>query len=151
MVLDVVLNHSGEGDAAGPTISLRGLDNAVYYRTVAGDAARYVDDTGCGNALALERAPVLRLALDVLRYYALAVGVDGFRFDLATSLARRSGAFDPSATFLQAVAQDPALRELKLIVEPWDLGPGGYRLGAFPPLWGEWNDRYRDDMSTCFC
>ncbi len=146
VVLDVVLNHSGEGDAAGPTISLRGLDNAVYYRTVAGDAARYVDDTGCGNALALERAPVLRLALDVLRYYALAAGVDGFRFDLATSLARRSGVFDPYATFLQAVAQDPALRQLKLIVEPWDLGPGGYRLGAFPPLWGEWNDRYRDDV-----
>jgi glycogen debranching enzyme GlgX len=146
VILDVVLNHSGEGDEAGPTISLRGLDNAVYYRTVGGDGARYVDDTGCGNALALERPPVLRLALDVLRYYAQVAGVDGFRFDLATSLARRAGAFDPDAPFLQAVAQDPALRELKLIVEPWDVGPGGYRLGAFPAPWGEWNDRYRDDV-----
>ena len=146
VILDVVLNHSGEGDAAGPTISLRGLDNAVYYRTVAGDAARYVDDTGCGNALALERPPVLRLALDVLRYYAQVAGVDGFRFDLAASLARRSGEFDPDAPFLQAVAQDPFLRELKLVAEPWDVGPGGYRLGAFPAPWGEWNDRYRDDV-----
>jgi len=146
VVLDVVLNHSGEGDAEGPTLSLRGLDNVVYYRTVDGDAARYVDDTGCGNALALERPPVLRLALDALRYYAEAAGVDGFRFDLAASLARRGGAFDAEAPFLQAVAQDPLLRELKLVAEPWDLGPGGYRFGQFPAAWGEWNDRFRDDV-----
>ena len=146
VVLDIVLNHSGEGDAEGPTLSLRGLDNALYYRTVAGDAARYVDDAGCGNTLALERPPVLRLALDVLRYYAESTGVDGFRLDLAATLARREGAFDPDAPLLQAIAQDPRLRELKLIVEPWDLGPGGYRLGEFPAPWSEWNDRYRDDV-----
>jgi glycogen operon protein len=146
VVLDIVLNHSGEGDAEGPTLSLRGLDNALYYRTVAGNAARYVDDAGCGNTLALERPPVLRLALDVLRYYAETTGIDGFRLDLATTLARRDGEFDPDAPLLQAIAQDPRLRELKLIVEPWDLGPGGYRLGEFPARWGEWNDRFRDDV-----
>jgi len=144
VLLDVVLNHTGEGDAPGPTLSLRGLDNATYYRTLAGDRARYANDTGCGNTLALDRAPVMRLALDALRHYARAAGVDGFRFDLATTLARRDHGFDPAAPFLQAVAQDPALRELKLVAEPWDLGPGGHRLGAFPATWGEWNDRYRD-------
>ncbi len=144
VLLDVVLNHTGEGDALGPTLSLRGLDNMTYYRTVADDHARYVDDTGCGNTLALDRPPVLRLALDVLRYYAEVAGVDGFRFDLATTLGRRDDGFDALAPLLQAIAQDPELRDLKLIAEPWDLGPGGHRLGAFPPGWGEWNDRYRD-------
>ncbi len=144
VIIDVVLNHTGEGDALGPTLSLRGLDNATYYRTLADDGAVYVDDTGCGNTLALDRPPVLRLALDVLRYYAEAAGVDGFRFDLATTLGRRDDGFDPAAPLLQAIAQDPLLRDLKLIAEPWDLGPGGHRLGAFPPGWGEWNDRYRD-------
>ena len=164
VILDVVLNHTGEGDARGPTLSLRGLDNATYYRTVDGDRARYVDDTGCGNTLALDRAPALRLAMDVLRYYAEAAGVDGFRFDLATTLGRSDGGFDPAAPLLQAIAQDPVLRDLKLIAEPWDVGRGGYRLGAFPAGWGEWNDRYRDtarrfwrgeaglmgDLATCF-
>ncbi len=107
VILDVVLNHTGEGDARGPTLSLRGLDNATYYRTLADDRARYVDDAGCGNTLALDRAPVLRLAMDVLRYYAVAAGVDGFRFDLATTLGRRDGGFDPGAPLLQAIAQDP--------------------------------------------
>ena len=144
VLLDVVLNHTGEGDVLGPTLSLRGLDNATYYRSVAGDAARYVDDTGCGNTLALDRPPVLRLAMDVLRYYATAAGVDGFRFDLATTLGRREDGFDPAAPLLVAIAQDPVLRDLKLVAEPWDLGPGGHRLGAFPAPWGEWNDRYRD-------
>jgi len=144
VILDVVLNHTGEGDALGPTVSLRGLDNATYYRTHVDDHARYVDDTGCGNALALDRPPALRLALDVLRYYASATGVDGFRFDLATTLGRRADGFDPDAPLLQAIAQDPALRDLKLIAEPWDVGPGGYRLGEFPCSWAEWNDRYRD-------
>ncbi len=144
VLLDVVLNHTGEGDALGPTVSLRGLDNATYYRSVAGDAARYVDDTGCGNTLALDRPPVLRLAMDALRYYTSAAGVDGFRFDLATTLGRRADGFDPAAPLLAAIAQDPVLRELKLVAEPWDLGPGGHRLGAFPAQWGEWNDRYRD-------
>ena len=146
VILDVVLNHTGEGDARGPTLSLRGLDNATYYRTLAHDRARYVDDSGCGNTLALDRAPVLRLAMDVLRYYAVAAGVDGFRFDLATTLGRRDDGFDPAAPLLQAIAQDPGLRDLKLIAEPWDVGPGGHRLGAFPAQWGEWNDRYRDTV-----
>jgi glycogen operon protein len=144
VILDVVLNHTGEGDALGPTVSLRGLDNATYYRTHVDDRARYVDDTGCGNTLALDRPPALRLAVDVLRYYASATGVDGFRFDLATTLGRRADGFDPDAPLLQAIAQDPALRDLKLIAEPWDVGPGGYRLGEFPLPWAEWNDRYRD-------
>ncbi|MEO8508336.1 MAG: glycogen debranching protein GlgX, partial [Betaproteobacteria bacterium] len=146
VVLDAVLNHTGEGDALGPTLSLRGLDNATYYRTLAEDRARYVDDAGCGNTVALERPLPLRLALDALRYYAQVAGVDGFRFDLATTLARRADGFDPLAPFLQAVAQDPVLRDLKLIAEPWDVGPGGHRLGAFPPAWVEWNDRYRDTV-----
>jgi glycogen debranching enzyme GlgX len=145
VLLDVVLNHTGEGDALGPTVSLRGLDNATYYRAAAGDPGTYVNDTGCGNTLALDRPPVLRLAMDALRHYA-AAGVDGFRFDLATTLGRCDGGFDQAAPLLQAIEQDPLLRELKLIAEPWDLGPGGYRLGAFPPRWGEWNDAYRDTV-----
>jgi len=143
-ILDIVLNHTGEGDARGPTLSLRGLDNATYYRTLADDGARYVDDTGCGNTVALDRPPALRLALDMLRYYAEVAGVDGFRFDLATTLGRRADGFDAAAPLLQAIEQDPVLRELKLIAEPWDVGSGGYRLGAFAPGWGEWNDHYRD-------
>lgn len=143
VLLDVVLNHTGEGDEHGPTLSLRGLDNATYYRLAPGNPARYANDAGCGNTLALERAPVARLALDALRHWA-AAGVDGFRFDLATTLARTTGGFDPQAPFLQAIAQDPVLRGLKLVAEPWDVGPGGHRLGAFPAAWGEWNDRYRD-------
>ena len=146
VVLDIVLNHTGEGDEHGPTVSLRGLDNATYYRTLAGNAARYADDAGCGNTLALDRPPVLRLALDALRHYADIAGVDGFRFDLATTLGRRDDGFDATAPFFQAVAQDPLLRSLKLIAEPWDIGPDGYRLGAFPASWGEWNDRYRDTV-----
>ena len=144
VILDVVLNHTGEGDEHGPTLSLRGLDNATYYRTMPGDGARYVDDAGCGNTLALDRPPVMALALDALRHYVRAAGVDGFRFDLATTLARRDAGFDPEAPFLAAVAADPMLRDLRLIAEPWDIGPGGHRLGAFPAAWGEWNDRYRD-------
>ena len=144
VLLDVVLNHSGESDASGPTLSLRGLDNATYYRLVPGDAARYVNDSGTGNTLALDRAPVARLALDTLRYYAEWAGVDGFRYDLATTLARRESGFDPAAPLLSAIERDPVLRELKHIAEPWDVGHGGYQLGNFPPAWGEWNDRYRD-------
>ncbi len=146
VILDIVLNHTGEGDALGPTVSLRGLDNATYYRTLPTDAARYVDDTGCGNTLALDRPPVLRLAMDVLRYYVEVAGVDGFRFDLATTLGRRDDGFDAAAPLLQAIAQDPLLRDCKLIGEPWDIGPGGHQLGAFPASWPEWNDRYRDGV-----
>ncbi len=144
-VLDVVLNHTGEGDALGPTLSQRGLDNALYYR-LPEDRARYVDDTGCGNTLALDRPPVVRWAMDSLRAWALWGGVHGFRFDLATTLGRRADGFDPEAPLLAAIAQDPALSRLKLIAEPWDVGWGGYRLGEFPGGWGEWNDRCRDDL-----
>ncbi|HET9018143.1 MAG TPA: glycogen debranching enzyme GlgX, partial [Acetobacteraceae bacterium] len=143
-ILDVVLNHSGEGDELGPLVSLRGLDNATYYRLREGDRRRYVDDTGCGNTLALDRPPVLRLAMDALRVWARRAGVHGFRFDLATTLGRRAEGFDAASPLLSAIAQDPDLRRLKLIAEPWDPGPYGYRVGEFPAAWGEWNDRFRD-------
>ena len=144
VILDVVLNHTGEGDAWGPTLSLRGLDNATYYRPRSGLPWRYADDTGCGNTLALDRPAPLRLAMDALRAWAQCSGVHGFRFDLATTMGRRDNGFDPSAPLLSAIAQDPVLRDLKLIAEPWDVGPGGYQAGAFPAAWGEWNDQFRD-------
>ena len=143
VILDVVFNHTGESDEFGPTLSLRGLDNATYYR-LADDRARYVNDSGCGNILDCDRAPVVRLIMDALRAWALYGGVDGFRFDLATTLARRREGFDRDAPLLSAIVQDPVLRDLKLIAEPWDMGPGGYRLGDFPEPFAEWNDRYRD-------
>lgn len=146
VLLDVVLNHTGEGDAFGPTLSLRGLDQALYYRLRPDDPSRCVDDTGCGNTLAFDRLPVIALAMAALRAWAGRAGVDGFRFDLATTLARRADGFDPAAPLLTAIAQDPLLGGLALIVEPWDVGPGGWRLGAFPAAWGEWNDRYRDGV-----
>ncbi|PWS34704.1 4-alpha-glucanotransferase [Falsiroseomonas bella] len=142
VILDVVLNHSGEGDALGPTLSLKGLGNAAFYRLQDG---RYVDDAGCGNALALDRPWPLRLAMDALRHWA-AAGFDGIRLDLATTLARREAGFDADAPLIQAMRQDPLLRERLIIAEPWDIGPEGYRLGAFPAGWGEWNDRFRDDV-----
>ncbi|WP_294173717.1 glycogen debranching protein GlgX [uncultured Sphingomonas sp.] len=145
-IVDVVLNHSGEGDALGPTLSLRGLDNASYYRLRPNDPRRYIDDSGCGNTLALDRPPVVRLAMDALRTWVREAGVHGFRFDLATCLGRRDNGFDQSAPLIAAIDQDPELRALKLIAEPWDIGPGGYQLGRFPSLWGEWNDRSRDDV-----
>ena len=145
-VLDVVLNHTGEGDDLGPTVSLRGLDNAGYYRLRPDQPSRYVDDAGTGNTLALDRPPGLRLALDALRAWRRHGGVSGFRFDLATVLGRRDDGFDPQAPLLKAIEQDPELRELMLIAEPWDVGPGGYQVGRFPAGWGEWNDRFRDDL-----
>ena len=146
VILDVVLNHTGEGDANGPTLSLRGLDNATYYRLPTDAPWRYVDDTGCGNTLALDRPAPLRMAMDALRRWAGQAGVHGFRFDLATTLGRREGGFDPAAPLLSAIAQDPLLRQMKLIAEPWDVGPGGYQIGAFPPAWAESNDRFRDGV-----
>ena len=146
VVLDVVLNHSGEGDALGPTLSLRGLDNATYYRALPGLPWRYANDTGCGNTLALDRPAPLRMMMDSLRLWAQEAGLHGFRFDLATTLGRRSDGFDPAAPLLSAIAQDPLLRSLKLIAEPWDIGSGGYQVGAFPSGWGEWNDRFRDGV-----
>ena len=145
VILDIVLNHTGEGDHRGPTLSWRGLDNASYYRLDHADRARYINDTGCGNTLNLSHPRVLHWALDCLRHWATSYGIDGFRFDLGATLARgRDGAFDACGAFLSALRQDPLLSTLKLIVEPWDLGPGGYALGRFPPGLAEWNDRFRD-------
>ncbi|MDH6592449.1 glycogen operon protein [Variovorax sp. TBS-050B] len=146
LVIDVVYNHSAETDEFGPTLSLRGIDNALYYHLRADDRALYANWTGCGNCLQLGEPRVLQLLMDSLRHWACEFGVDGFRFDLAPVLGRglRDGAFDPRAPFFAAIAQDPVLSRTLLIAEPWDIGPGGYRLGEFPPGWLEWNDRYRD-------
>jgi glycogen debranching enzyme GlgX/4-alpha-glucanotransferase len=146
VILDVVLNHTGEGDAFGPTVSLRGLDSALYYRHGSDRPEGLVDDTGCGNTLALDRPAVLRLAMDTLRHWAIEGGVDGFRFDLGATLGRRQDGFDPAAPLYQAIEQDPLLRTLRIVAEPWDVGPGGYRLGELPARWGEWNDKYRDTV-----
>ncbi len=146
VIVDVVFNHTGEGDELGPTVSLRGLDNASYYRLARGNPRYLVNDTGCGNMLACDRPPVVRLAMDALRAWAQFGGVDGFRFDLAPVLGRRDDGFDASAPLIAAMAQDPVLRSLRLIAEPWDIGPGGYQMGAFPASWGEWNDQFRDAM-----
>ena len=143
-LLDVVFNHTAEGDSDGPTLSLRGLDNAVYYRHTGDTPPRLVNDTGCGNTLASERAPVVDLVMDTLRYFVEGAGVDGFRFDLAATLARGPGGFPEKHPLFEAIAADPPLAGRLLIAEPWDVGPGGYRLGAFGRPWLEWNDRYRD-------
>ena len=144
VLLDVVYNHSGEGDEHGPTLSFRGLDNASYYRLDPSDPSRYGNDAGCGNVFDAEHPAVVRLVMDSLRAWARFGGIDGFRFDLAPVLGRRRLGFDPQAPLLAAIAQDPALRNLKLIAEAWDIGPGGYRVGQFDGRWGEWNDQYRD-------
>jgi glycogen debranching enzyme len=145
LVIDVVYNHSAESDEAGPTLSLRGIGNALYYHLREDDRALYENWTGTGNCLNLGEPRVLQLVMDSLRFWACEMGVDGFRFDLATVLGRdaKTG-FDPRAPFFAAIAQDPVLSRTLLIAEPWDIGPGGYRLGEFPPGWLEWNDRYRD-------
>ncbi|HBK06052.1 MAG TPA: 4-alpha-glucanotransferase [Acetobacteraceae bacterium] len=145
VILDVVLNHSGESDELGPTLSLRGLDNAGYYRLRA-NRSLYVNDAGCGNVLAMDRPIALRLGMDALRAWAVYGGLDGFRLDLAATLGRRADGFDRDAPFLAAVEQDPVLSRCVMIAEPWDIGPGGYQLGAFPARWGEWNDRFRDTV-----
>jgi len=146
VLLDVVFNHTGESDTEGAVVSLRGLDNAVYYRHTKSRPRELINDTGCGNTLAGERAPVVRLILDSLRRFAVEAGIDGFRFDLAVAMARQPQGFSPDAPVLAAISQDPVLRNLEMIAEPWDVGPGGYQLGQFPPPWREWNDRYRDDV-----
>ncbi|MGJ7485758.1 glycogen debranching protein GlgX [Variovorax sp. LT2P21] len=149
LVIDVVYNHSAETDELGPTLSMRGIDNALYYHLRSGDRARYENWTGCGNCLNFAEPRVVQLATDSLRHWVTELGVDGFRFDLATVLARRTGGdFDPRAPFLAAVAQDPVLSRALLIAEPWDIGPGGYRVGEFPPGWLEWNDRFRDTQRS---
>ncbi|GBD44993.1 Glycogen operon protein GlgX [bacterium HR40] len=146
VILDVVYNHTAEGDHHGPTLSFRGIDNRSYYRLMVADPRRYEDPTGCGNALDLAHPRVLQLVMDSLRYWALEMRVDGFRFDLATTLGREGHGFDPGAAFFDAIRQDPVLSRLKLIAEPWDLGPDGYRLGGYGPGWAEWNDRFRDTV-----
>ncbi len=146
VILDVVYNHTAEGDENGPTFSLRGLDNAAYYRLRHGDERYYCNDSGCGNTLDISHPYVLRLVLDSLRWWVEAMGVDGFRFDLATTLGRNADGFDSRGGFFDALREDPVLAGVKLIMEPWDLGPGGYRLGEFPPECAEWNDRFRDGV-----
>ncbi len=146
VLLDVVYNHSGEGDEFGPTLSLRGLDNASYYRLDPSNASLYVNDAGCGNILAADQRPVVRLVFDSLRAWARYGGINGFRFDLMPILGRRASGFDPNAPIIAAIEQDPLLRGLKLVAEAWDIGPGGYQVGAFDGAWAEWNDRYRDDV-----
>jgi glycogen operon protein len=143
VILDVVYNHTAEGDHLGPTVSLRGIDNAAYYR-LAEDRSRYVDFTGCGNSLNVGHPRTLQLIMDSLRYWVLEMHVDGFRFDLASALARELWDVDRLGAFFDIIHQDPVLSEVKLIAEPWDLGPNGYQVGNFPVLWTEWNGRYRD-------
>ncbi len=143
VILDVVYNHTGEGNHLGPTLSLRGIDNASYYR-LAEDRRYYMDYTGTGNTLNLDHPRVLQMVMDSLRYWVTDMHVDGFRFDLCSTLAREHGNFDPGAAFLDAVRQDPVLNRVKLIAEPWDVGDYGFQLGHFPPGWAEWNSAFRD-------
>jgi glycogen operon protein len=145
VILDVVYNHSGEGNQLGPTVGFRGIDNASYYR-LADDQRFYQDFTGTGNTLNLDHPRVLALVMDSLRYWATEMQVDGFRFDLGTALAREDGDFAQGSAFFDTVLQDPIMAGLKLIAEPWDLGHGGYQLGNFPPGWAEWNAQYRDTL-----
>ena len=145
VILDVVFNHTGELDEFGPTLSFRGIDNRSYY-CLEDDKRRYRDTTGCGNTLNIGHPRVLQMVMDSLRYWVEEMHVDGFRFDLSVSLARPQHEFSPESTFFACIQQDPVLARVKLIAEPWDLGPEGYRLGGFPPRWSEWNDRFRNDV-----
>ena len=149
VILDVVYNHTAEGDHTGPTLSFRGIDNLIYYRLDPAHPRRYLNFTGTGNSLNTSHRVVLALVMDSLRYWVQEMHVDGFRFDLAATLARNAqGAFERNGAFLSAVRQDPVLSQVKLIAEPWDLGEGGYQLGAFPSGWAEWNDKYRDAVRS---
>ena len=147
VLLDVVYNHTAEGNHMGPTLSFRGIDNASYYM-LAPDKRFYFDTTGCGNTVNLRHPRVLQMVMDSLRYWVEECHVDGFRFDLARSLGREYDEFDTNAVFFDAVRQDPVLSRAKMIAEPWDLGPNGYQVGRFPPGWAEWNGRYRDVMRS---
>ena len=146
VIIDVVYNHTCEGNRLGPTLSFRGIDNRSYYRLNPNESRYYINDTGCGNTLNISHPRVLQMVMDSLRYWVQVMGVDGFRFDLATILGREVHGFDKSNGFLDAVLQDPILNSIKVIAEPWDIGPGGYQLGGFPSPWSEWNDRYRDTI-----
>ena len=146
VILDVVYNHTAEGNQLGPTLSFRGIDNSAYYRLVDGDQGHYYDTTGTGNTLLMRHPHVLQLIMDSLRYWVTEMHVDGFRFDLASSLARQFHEVDRLSSFFDLVQQDPVVSQTKLIAEPWDIGEGGYNVGQFPPLWTEWNGKYRDVM-----
>jgi glycogen operon protein len=146
VILDVVYNHTAEGSEQGATLSWRGLDNATYYRLVDGHARHTVNDTGTGNTLNMSKARVIQMVADSLRYWVTSFGIDGFRFDLGTVLGRTDEGFKPGAAFFDVLRQDPVLQRIKLISEPWDIGPGGYQLGNHPPGFAEWNDRYRDTV-----
>ncbi len=144
VILDVVYNHTAEGNELGPTLSFKGIDNASYYRLLPDQKRYYINDTGTGNTVNLSHQRVLQMVADSLRYWATEMRVDGFRFDLATILAREPYGFDEGGSFLDACRQDPVLSSVKLIAEPWDIGPGGYQVGQFAPGWAEWNDKFRD-------
>ncbi|MFG1175546.1 glycogen debranching protein GlgX [Erwiniaceae bacterium CAU 1747] len=146
VILDVVYNHTAEGNELGPTLSFKGIDNFSYYRTLPDRHRYYINDTGTGNTVNTSHPRVLQMVMDSLRYWAEAMHIDGFRFDLGTILGREPEGFDQRGGFFDAVMQDPVLAKLKLIGEPWDIGPGGYQVGGFPPGWGEWNDKYRDTV-----
>jgi isoamylase len=146
VILDVVYNHTAEGGHMGPTLSFRGIDNAAYYRVSDREPWRYLDYTGCGNSLNVRHPHSLQLVMDSLRYWVLEMHVDGFRFDLAAALARELHDVDRLSTFFDLVQQDPVVSQVKLIAEPWDVGEGGYQVGNFPPLWTEWNGKYRDTV-----
>jgi glycogen operon protein len=146
VILDVVYNHTAEGNELGPTLSFKGIDNASYYRLLADQKRYYINDTGTGNTVNLSHPRVIQMVTDSLRYWVQEMHIDGFRFDLGTILAREPHGFDDQSGFLKAVGQDPVLNAVKLIAEPWDCGPGGYQVGAFPPGWAEWNDKFRDTV-----
>ena len=146
VILDVVYNHTAEGDETGPTLSLRGIDNPTYYRLEESDPARYRDYTGCGNTLDVRSPHVLQMMMDSLRYWVTEMHVDGFRFDLASALARSFHDVDKLSAFFDVIHQDPVISQVKLIAEPWDIGEGGYQVGEFPALWTEWNGKYRDTV-----
>jgi len=148
VILDVVYNHTAEGNERGPTLSFRGIDNASYYRLLPDNPRYYINDTGTGNTVNMSHPRVLQMVTDSLRYWITEMHVDGFRFDLGTILGREVGGFDQGGGFLDSCRQDPLLSQVKLIAEPWDCGPGGYQVGSFPPGWAEWNDRYRDTVRS---
>lgn len=148
VILDVVYNHTAEGSRFGPTLSFRGIDNAVYYRLDQSNPREYLDFTGCGNTINARHPQVLKLIMDSLRYWVLEMHVDGFRFDLAPTLAREEYAVERLSSFFDVIHQDPVISHVKLIAEPWDLGEGGYQVGNFPVLWSEWNGRYRDTVRS---
>ncbi len=146
VILDVVYNHTPEGNELGPTLSFKGIDNASYYRLLPDTPRYYINDTGTGNTVNLSHPRVLQMVMDSLRYWVTEMRVDGFRFDLATILAREPHGFDEGSGFLKSCRQDPVLSSVKLVAEPWDIGPGGYQVGSFPPGWAEWNDQFRDTV-----